>query len=195
MTTGVPFTDYADEFVPSMNRLATKFNAVVRALTNGPRDIRDAALQLNEDFNLDTASGVQLDAIGLWVGVGRQVVIPLDVFFTLDLAGKGFDEGSWRGRFDVDSGLVELDDETYRGLLRVVILADHWDGTLTQYQVLMQQAFPPGNTFFAVDNFDMTLTIHVTGPTLSAVLSALLQTGALYDIRPAGVAIAGYVLP
>lgn len=186
--------DYV-ELVPSLNRSATKFLSTVRAFTGGPLDIRTAALALNEAFNLDTAIGVQLDAIGLWVGVTRRVAVPLDIFFTLDLAGKGFDQGSWKGPYDVDSGLVLLDDETYRGLLRVVILADHWDGTLTQYQVLMQQAFPPANTFYAVDNFNMTLTIHVTGPELSAVLTALLQSGALYDIRPAGVAIAGYVLP
>jgi hypothetical protein len=186
-------TDYR-ELIPSMNRSAERFATMIQELTQGPLDIRGASLALNEAFNLDTAEGSQLDAIGLWVGVSRQVVVPLDIFFTLDLAGKGFDQGSWKGPFDVDSGLVLLDDETYRRIIRVVILANHWDGTLTQYQVLMQQAFPD-NTFFAVDNFNMTLTIHVTGPELSAVMTAMLQSGVLYSIRPAGVGIAGYVLP
>ncbi|MGC7970039.1 DUF2612 domain-containing protein, partial [Salmonella enterica] len=67
------------------------------------------------DFDLDQAIGVQLDAVGEWVGISRNITVPLaGVYFSFDIAGLGFDQGVWKGPFDPDTGLTTLDDDTYR---------------------------------------------------------------------------------
>ncbi len=186
--------DYT-ELLTSQHIKRPKFLEFVAELTKPFAENVDTMLALQQAFDLDVAEGKQLDTIGLWVGASRRVVVPLAIFFSFDTVGLGFDEGIWKGPFDVSTGITYLDDATYRSLIRTKIAANSWNGSLNDYQDLMQLAFPPANNFFAVDNQDMTMTIHVTGPVLSAVLSALLQSGALSEIRPAGVAIAGYVLP
>ncbi|WP_279386599.1 anti-CBASS protein Acb1 family protein [Sodalis glossinidius] len=64
------------------------------------------------------------------IGLSRYVKTPITgVYFALDTDRVGFDQGSWKRRFDADSGFTELDDETYRAILRAKIRANHWDGT------------------------------------------------------------------
>lgn len=179
----------------SQHRSKPKFAAWVEAITAPLAENVETMRQLYSAFDLDTARGAQLDTIGVWVGADRRVLTPLNIFFSFDAPGLGFDQGVWRGPYETNTGVTRLDDETYRALIRVKVAANMWDGSLSTYQELMQLALPPANTFYAVDNQDMTITVHVTGPALSAPLSALLQTGALSTIRPAGVSIAGYVLP
>lgn len=186
--------DYT-QYITAQHRQSPKFMAWVAAVTKPLAENVEAMRTLYAAFDLDLAQGAQLDTIGLWVGASRRVLVPLAIFFSFDTAGLGFDQGVWKAPYETATGVTLLDDETYRALLRVKIAANKWDGSLSTYQTLMQLAFPPGNNFFAVDNQNMTITIHVTGPKLSAALSALLQTGTLSTIRPAGVSIAGYVLP
>lgn len=191
MTTAL--TDYG-LLLTSQYRSKPNFSTLVRVLTTGLSGTTAALRDLADLFDVDTAEGDQLDIIGEWVGASRVVAVPLAIYFSLDTSGLGFDEGSWRGRTDAPSGTRYLDDVTYRRLIKTVIKANYWDGSLRQYQEILQTAFV-SNTIYAVDNFNMTLTIHVTGPHLSEIMSALLQSGRLSQIRQAGVSIASYVLP
>lgn len=51
------------------------------------------------------------------------------VYFALDDAdGVGFDKGVWKGQFDPSDGMVTLDDETYRAVIKTKILANKFDG-------------------------------------------------------------------
>ena len=44
-------------------------------------------------YDLDSAVGVQLDAVGEWVGISRELAVPLsNVYFSLDIAGLGLDQ-------------------------------------------------------------------------------------------------------
>ena len=180
--------------VTSQYRRSPNFMAVVAMLTDSLAEAADLAAAMVSSYDLDTAVGKQLDVIGLWVGISRSIAVPLDNWFSFDIPGKGFDEGVWRRPTDPGSGLVDMDDVSYRRVLRAFIRADHWDGTLWSYHGILQAAMPPGNHVFAIDHFNMTITIHVTGPHLSPLSEALL-TGPLARIKPAGVEIAGYVLP
>lgn len=146
-------------------------------------------------YDLDRAIGHQLDVIGQWVGVSRFLEVPFNNWFSFNIPGKGFNQGVWRGQFDPPGGLRRLDDVSYKRLIRACIMADHWDGTLWNYHAILQAAMPTTNIIWAEDNFDMTVTIHVTGPKLSPLMEALLTSGRLSEIKPAGVAIAGYDLP
>lgn len=140
-------------------------------------------------FDLDIAVGEQLDEIGLWVGAGRRVAVPLAIYFSLDIDNLGFDQGVWQGPFDPDTGLTILDDETFRIVLRAVIAFNNWDGTTKQYNENLAKAFVgTGTIVYAVDNQDMTMTLYQRGASLSPLMKALLLTGALH-IKPAGVGI------
>ncbi len=98
-------------------------------------------------FDLDSAVGVQLDTVGLWAGITRQIKTPLNVYFSLDTTGLGFDQGSWQGPFDPSTGLVTLDDDTYRTLIRAKIAANNWDGTLAGSAAILAILFPPNITY------------------------------------------------
>lgn len=180
------------DLITSEHRQRPKFSAMVEAVTGCFVAGQQAAQALRECFDIDSAVGVQLDAIGLWVGLSRLVRSPLAVYFSFDTPGLGFDEGSWKGPFDPDEGLVSLDDETYRLFLKARVAANHWDGTIEGWKSVMDFAFSgSGFTVFMQDHQDMSISIYVAGTPPPAIFKELL-TGDYLPLRPAGVRINGY---
>ena len=171
------------------------FTATVRALCDGMVDLRNLYAKLPDAYDLDLAVGRQLDAVGLWVGLRRRIKTPLaGVYFSNDIDGLGFDQGVWQGPFDPDSGLTELDDDTYRLLLRAKIGANHWDGTLETSAAILGRIFGGGTHVFIQDNGDMSVDIGIAGTPPSALFLALL-TGGYIPLKPEGVRISYYVIP
>ena len=179
--------------ITSEHREKPKFKVLVAMVAGSFADITNAAASLNEAFDLDTAIGAQLDAIGLWIGLSRKVLVPISgVYFSFDTAGLGWEQGSWKGPYDPDSGITSLDDETYRTMLRAKIAANHWDGTLGHYRQIMLQAFGSfGVTVVPVDNQDMTMDVYFFGGVMPAVVISLLENGYLL-MKAAAVRINGY---
>ena len=159
-------------------------------------ELFDLLTSLPSKFDLDLSVGVQLDAVGEWVGRSRYLDTPLvDVYFALDTAGLGFDEGTWKGEYDPDSGLTALPDDTYRTLLRAKILANLWDGTIPGAYASWNTVF--GGTGYQVliqDNGDMSMDMGLVGKMLDAVTLALF-TGGYLDLKPAGVRVTFYAVP
>lgn len=125
------------------HRAKPRFNATVAALCGAAAGVRELYGGMQAAFDLDLAIGAQLDAVGRWVGLDRKVSTPIsNVYFSHDIDGLGFDLGVWQGPFDPDSGLTELDDETYRLLLRAKIGANHWDGSLESSAAILNGIFP-----------------------------------------------------
>lgn len=116
--------------VTSEHSSRPKFSAMVAAVAQCFVDQINVMQSIPAAFDLDTAVGVQLDAVGLWAGITRQVKTPLNVYFSLDTANLGFDQGNWQGPFDPSTGLVSLDDATFRTLIHAKIAANSWDGTV-----------------------------------------------------------------
>lgn len=146
-------------------------------------------------YDLDSAVGVQLDQIGLWVGASRRLAVPLNIYFSLDTPGLGLDQGVWKGPYDPDTGLVLLDDETFRSVIRGVILFNNWDGSLFQYNAIFAAVFRgTGTHVHAKDNQNMTMDMVITGTPVSAVMQAEMTAGQLH-IKPVGVSITGYTFP
>lgn len=144
------------------------FIAVVSLLVQQAVDNQAVLQQMQTLFDLDTAVGTQLDAIGIWVGFSRYVFV------------------------NPTLGTITLDDSDYRTLLRARILRNHWDGTNSQLQVILANIFPgTGITMFAIDNQDMSMDIFITAGTLTPTQIALIESGLLIP-RPEGVLIAGY---
>lgn len=145
-------------------------------------------------FDLDLAIGAQLDVLGLWIGLSRNVKTPLNVYFSFDTVGLGFDQGNWKGPFDPSDGITSLDDDTYRIMLRAKIGANNWDSTLVSYQEIMAQVFAgTGANVFAVDNQDMSMSVYISGVIPSAILLALIKGGYL-PLKPEGVHVNTYIV-
>ncbi len=170
-----------------------KLVAVVEALTAGPVDLINAEYAFTSDFDLDSAVGVQLDQVGLWIGVGRTLQAPLpNTYFSFDTLGLGWDEGVWYEEGVPDSGVVVLPDEDYRTLLKARIKANRWDGTLPTLIEILQSIFVGSLTYvYAVDNQDMSMTILLAGALPTPIQLALLQGGYLIP-KPMGVRVGYY---
>lgn len=181
-------TKYTNRITSEHNQ-QPDFMAVVEALAKPLVDVQNVLGGMPGKFDLDNAVGAQLDDVGLWVGISRNVPVPLTgVYFSFDTAGVGFDQGSWKGPFDPDTGLTRLDNETYRLVLRAKIGANHWDGTLESSKAILDSIFGGGTFVFIQDNQDMTMTIGIAGVIPSAVFLALLANG-LIPLKPEGVQI------
>ncbi|SCB10344.1 Protein of unknown function [Cupriavidus alkaliphilus] len=143
-------TDYTG-LVTSEHSQRPKFMSVVAALAQPMVDLMNLLGGMPDKFDLDQAVGAQLDDVGRWVGISRRVSTPLTgVYFSFDTPGVGFDQGSWKGPFDSDTGLTLLDDDTYRLVLRAKIGANHWDGTLESTAGILNSIFSPGDGPVAV---------------------------------------------
>jgi hypothetical protein len=167
-----------------------KFVAYVSALLQPLLDSQALLRSLTTAFDLDTAIGVQLDAVGQWVGRTRFVNQPIaNLYFSFDTVGLGWDQGVWKGPFDPSDGLVRLDDDTYRALLKAKVILNSWDGSIAEAaEALGLLLNNPSSIVTIQDNQDMTMTVGISGVVPSPLITALLQGGYL-PINPEGVGV------
>ena len=157
-------------------------------------DMRDLMLSLPAALDVDAAVGAQLDAVGLWVGVGRLLPIAItDVYFSFDTDGLGWDQGSWWAPGDPDTVVTALPDDAFRTLIKAKIGANHWDGTIPGAYAAWDALF--AGTAFSVlieDLGGMRMNYILIGGTPD-VITTTLFTGGYLDLKPAGVAITSVV--
>lgn len=171
----------------------SNFLAVVSALVQGSVDNQALLADLPEDFDVDTAAGAQLDVVGKWVGITRNLTVPLTgVYFAWGTSGVGWGQGTWKGEFDPSTGLVVLPDDSYRTLLKFKIAANSWDGTVPSAYEIFAALFPTGDPSVIIqDNGDMTMIMALLGTIPNAVTAALFNDGEL-ALKPAGVMLIPY---
>lgn len=181
--------------ITSQHRPADKFVSHINLITKSLSEITRFSLDLNKYFSLDDAIGVQLDVVGEWVGISRYVSTPITgVYFSLDAESIGFDEGMWKREFDADSGFTELDDETYRTIIRVKIKANHWDGTSESLVEIYRSLLPGKDTrIFFIDNMNMTMDVFITGSVVDEVTKSIIKQGYL-GVKPGGVRVNQYYI-
>lgn len=186
--------DYVD-LITAEHQDKPKFVAMIRALTAGLADTTNALLSMPNKFHLDEAEGVQLDAVGEWIGVTRYLTTPLvGVYFSWDdTTLTGWESGTWKALFDPDSGLTTLPDDAYRSLLRARAVANAWNGSMPSAAEIWEAVFGVGQTVIIQDNQDMSMIVGFVGSPLGAVQQALL-TGGYIPLKPAGVRITYYAV-
>jgi hypothetical protein len=180
-----------EALVSSQHSDKPKFIATIDAVAGPAVEVFDALQKLPTDFGLDTAVGVQLDAVGRWIGRSRQLATPLlGVYFSFDTPGLGFDEGTWIGPYDPDTQLSVLPDEAYRALLYIKAAANEWDGSNAQmYEIFSNFCATVGiGPAFYQDRQDMSLVLGVSGFVTDAVLRQLILSGYI-PLKPAGVRV------
>jgi len=139
------------------------FIAWLTAVLGPADDTASAGGSFAGAFDLDSAVGVQLDILGLIVGVSRTV------------------------DFQPSNGVSPvLDDDTFRVVLQARIAANAWDGTQPGLYNLWSTIFP-GISLQYVDNQDMTATATVTGLS-SSIEQDLIVHGYIVP-KPMGVAV------
>ncbi|CCD30221.1 Putative bacteriophage protein [Candidatus Glomeribacter gigasporarum BEG34] len=179
--------------IPAANRDKPKFRAVIEASVQPFVDLHNALASMPAAFDVDQAIGAQLDQVGTWVGLARAVQIPLTgIYFTLDDAHLGFDQGVWKQPHDPTEGVTRLDDDTYRLLLKAKIRANHWDGAPDSMADMLNAIFGADTHVFVQDNGDMSITVGIAGQIPHAAFLAILTRGYL-ALKPEGVRVA-YVI-
>lgn len=179
--------DYTD-LVTSEHNQQPNYMATLEALIQPLVDTQEVTEHLRIDFDLDFAVGVQLDAIGVRVNRDRFVPQPLNVYFSVGVEGLGVGEGYLKGPFDPVSGLVMLPDEPYRTVLRAVIQANFWDGTIPGAYAAYNTLLPPAYGVLIQDWDNLSMGIALIGFKPDAITKALFTSGAL-DLKPAGVTL------
>ena len=141
-------------------------------------------------FDVDTAEGDQLDIIGEWVGAERVLAIDTEasaLFFSFDVDGSGWDYAIWYEDFDDNIGLKAVPDKVYRLMVKAKIMANIWNGTCEQANVMWKEIFN-GSTIYFLDGFDMTMGVYVSGISLDSITQGYLA------VKPEGVRIDYYII-
>ena len=175
--------------IPSENRQKPNFLAVLGVILQPMIDAQAEMAALPQKFDIDYAVGGQLDFTGEWIGFSRYLPQPItDVYFSFDTPELGFDEGVIWSPGDPLEGLVRLDDETYRIMLKTKVAANYWDGSLGDAERVLALALIeyPLTHVFIEDNFDMSIDIGITGTVPSMLFQKLIE-GDYLPLRPAGV--------
>lgn len=184
---------YAALITPEHNQ-RPKYMAMIAVTTQPYADNIALLATFQSLFDLDVAVGAQLDVIGIWVGVTRNIAVPIpNTFFTFDTVGLGFDAGLLPAPDEGGStDVVVLPDPQFRTLIRARIASNHWDGTIPGAYAIWNILFAgTGYTIQIQDNGVMTMDLTLVGPSADPLTLALFEGGYL-DLRPSGVRIAAY---
>lgn len=176
------------------HREKPKYEATISASIQPIAEITEFLRTLYQDFDLDTAIGVQLDAVGVRIGRDRFIDIPLQ-YFSVEVEGLGVNEGLLKGPNDPLFGKQPLADEPYRHLLYAVVMNNHWNGSIPNAYACYDFLFGPNNYVLIQDygNMSMAVVLYGTTPTTANMtfytreqIIALFTTDNL-KLRPAGV--------
>jgi hypothetical protein len=174
--------------IPAANADKPSFTATVEASVT-PFAQSGALNPVNID--LATISGSMLDYVGQWIGFSRTLSVPVTgIYFSLDTVNLGFDQGNWYSIYDPSTGLVSLDDTTYRQFLGAKLLSNNTDGSAAALQNIVNTIFAPSGGAFVIDNQDMTISTIITGTT--SVLAQQIVAKDLCPLRPMGVEMSVY---
>lgn len=153
---------YYSNLLTSEYQNTVEFQQWLQSVLNIAQDISNCLQFITSAFDLDYAVGVQLDVLGVIVGVGR--IVP----------------------FQPTGGVSPiLDDTTYRLLIKATIANNQWDGKIGSLYPIWRTLFPSG-TVVIEDNQNMTATITITG-TFSSIIKDLISNDMIVP-RPQAVA-------
>lgn len=194
MIAAPPTLDYYLGLITSEHSGKPKFMAVVAAEIQPYVDLQQTLWKMLGLFT-PNATGAALDKVGARIGASRNLATPLqDVFFSWDAPGQGWDQGTLIGpNDDPNVGLAVLPDDTFQLLVKIVIAQNNWDGTIPGVYAVWGSIFGDANRILIQDNQDMTM--FVTFLDYLSVVEKTLITGGYFNLRPAGVRIAGFFQP
>lgn len=183
--------DYLN-LIPSSNAEQPDFNAVVAVSVSVAVQVQALLQSMIPIFDLSLPPvGNQLDIIGQWVGISRNIAEPIGgVFFTWDNAADlGWDFGIWATTSD-QTDITVLPDAQYLTLINAKIAANGWDGTTDGAYAIWNALFTTV-TILIQDYQNMSYSLGIIGGSLDSLTLALI-TGGYIPLRPEGVQIVSY---
>lgn len=156
--------------VTSEHNQRPDFMAMLGVFLQGSIDQQNLMRNFSMLFDVDLAVGDQLDKIGQWVGVSRNLNQSI-------------------------LGVTSLDDTNYRLLIRLFIAMNTWNGTIpgiyTIWNAILEATC---GQILVQDNQDMSMLVVLLTPPTSLLILAILTQG-YFLLRPAGVLINGFFEP
>jgi len=176
-----------------------KANAEIRMKAGTWRKTFEWIDSFSDEFDLDIATGDRLDITGRIVGISRLIPysIPKIAFgFDENPNSRGFDDlfsplddrAPFQDLFESASTELVLDDNAYRQFIRAKIAKNTFGPNLSGNDFLsIQDAVINifGGLAYVTDNYDMTLTLHVSAVLSSTTLDAILKMSLIP--KPQGV--------
>lgn len=181
--------------IPAENRQKQNFIAMVTIGLQIFVQIQDILKLISTTaFDVDVAQGAQLDVIGQWAGVSRNVSVPIsNVYFSWDADYTlGWDYGSWQPSL-APSSITVLPDDAYRTLIKAKIAANKWEGTTNSAYAIWETIFP-NLTILVQDHQNMSYDLVVVGGIIDSLTLALI-TGGYILLKPEGVRVKEYFVP
>ena len=184
----MPDSTYYKGLITSQHSQKANFIKTVETSVDPFVNVQESLREVEALFDVNTAVGNNLDAVGLWVGVSRNVPVPIaGTFFSwADTAATGWGVSSWLGAGNSATSVTSLNDDEYRQLIKGKIAANTWDGSIPGAYDTLAAAFGMSGNVTITDNQNMSQTVTITGGTLTATQRAMLTQG-LIPIKPAGV--------
>jgi len=160
--------------VAQQHRQKPKFIAWASQIFQRGVDIQKLAGDVCKGFDLNTASGAQLDAIGAKIGLGRVIKTPILLnYLTFDEGPNfGYERSVWSpfDPTDVPTKFSTLTDTYYRLALYLKTYINKWDGTKDSALQAYKEVFAKSSiqgigqiTVVLTDNFDMTASYVFNG--------------------------------
>lgn len=180
--------------IPSANRQKPKFVAMCTLYVALQVHMQNVVASLVDKFNLETAEGDQLDILGAWVGISRNVSIPITgIYFSWDdVDTDGWDIGVWAPS-TAPTTITTLPDDSYRILIKAKIATNKWDGTTDGAYEVWESVFTDLNILIQ-DYQDMSYDLIIVGHQVDAITLALI-TGGYLPLKPEGVRINNVFVP
>lgn len=180
--------------VPASNANQPIFIETLSLDLSTPLRVQELLASLIPLFDLSTPPvGDQLDIIGEWVGISRNISTPISgVFFTWDSTAEvGWDYGTWQSEGN-PANITSLPDDAYLVLILTKIAANIWDGTTNNaYQIWNRLLVGTGITILIQDYQNMSYSMGIVGDIIPSLTLALI-TGGYIPLRPEGVEIKNY---
>lgn len=152
--------DYLNLITPE-HKSQPKYTAWLTAALTLLDDAQTALTDMVTAYDIDTAVGAQLDALGVTLGVSRLL------------------------SFQPTTGSALLDDDNYRFVLKAKIMSNQWDGTRAEYESMVGIVLAGCRAVLA-DNLDMSMDVVLILDTAPTLISELLQHNYLIP-APSGV--------
>jgi hypothetical protein len=183
-------------FITSEYQNSTKFLEWMDSLISRMVEAHNLVDSMEAAFDLDQASGAQLDTLGVIIGVSRYLRVPIPGLFFSWYDGSsptellGWELGSWRdNREGFSTEMSILPDDAYRQILKLKVIQNSWKGTLNELYTAWGIIFADEElTFSVVDNQDMTVDITILGSLIPATIQYILL-GNEIPMKPAGVEV------
>lgn len=148
--------------ITSEHKVRPKFMGLVEARLKPFIDLVECLEEIDKAFDLDKATGNQLDVIGEYVGVKRLL------------------------NFQPEYADAILTDPYYRMLLKARISLNNWDGTVEGIKKIWSDVFPDYE-IQVVDNQNMTMEVRIVG--LGALFEGELVRHGYITPKPMGVRV------